>query len=194
MTKRNATVGFTLVEMIVVIAISSILLSMAAPSFTRMVDRNRVDTVTNELATALFFVRSEAMKRRMNVYLCVSDDTGSDCQSEAPYDYAKGWLIYMDCDGNGELGGSGGVADLTCDYGSYTTGELLQVHEKLDTHLTVMGNGNFAAKIGYAMNGRVKGIGGSLTTDLLSVNDANVSAKKVVVANSGRIRTAVITP
>ncbi len=186
--------GFTLVEMMVVLAISSILITLAAPSFTTMVDRNRVDIVTNELASALFYVRSEALKRRMDVILCVSNEAGSACKADAPFDYAKGWLIYMDCDGNGKLGGDTNAAELVCSDGTNNTSELLRVHEKFDTHLTIEGNGNYAAKIGYMMNGRIKGIGGSLTVDILSVNNGAVSAKKIVVANSGRIRTTVVEP
>ena len=72
--------------------------------------------------------------------------------------------------------------------------ELLKVHEKLDTNLTVTGNGSYAANIGYMMNGRVKGVGGSLTIDLLSIGSGTTAAKKVIVANSGRIRTAVVSP
>ncbi len=191
---RTKHTGFTLVEMVVVLAISSILISLAAPSFQTMVDKNRVDTVTNELANALFYVRSEALKRRMDVILCVSNASGSDCETVEPFDYANGWLIYMDCDGNGELGGETDVNELTCTDGTNNMAELLKVHEKLDTHLTVTGNSSYTENIGYSMNGRIKGIGGSLTVDLLSINNAGVSAKKVVVANSGRIRTAVVSP
>ncbi len=205
MTKHYATrsiaSGFTLVEMLVVVSISAILLSMAIPSLKNMVSKSRVDTVTDELATALFYVRSEALKRRMDVVLCVSNADGSDCEPEVvgkTYDYAKGWLIFMDCDDNGEYGGDGdAAAALTCDLdrnGVAETAELLRVHEPLDTQLTVTGNGNYDAKIGYEMNGRINGIGGSLTIDLLTINEGGVSAKKVIVANTGRIRTDVVDP
>lgn len=194
---RKRSSGFTLVEMLIVVSISAILLSMAVPSLKTMVNKSRVDTVTNELATALFFVRSEALKRRMDVVLCVSNSPGTDCESqEGNYDYAHGWLVYMDCDDNGEYGGTGNTPTaLTCDLdgdGTVDTAELLRVHEPLDTQLTVTGNGNYDAEIGYGMNGRINGIGGSLTIDLLTINNGNVSAKKVIVANTGRIRTDVV--
>ena len=194
---RRKTSGFTLVEMLIVVSISAILLSMAVPSMKSMLNRSRVDTVTDELATALFFVRSEALKRRMDVVLCVSNSTGTDCETdEANYDYAHGWLIYMDCDDNGEYGGTGNAATaLTCDLdgnGTAETAELLKVHEPLDTHISVTGNGNYDASIGYSMSGRVNGIGGSITVDLLTINNGGVSAKKIIVANTGRIRTDVV--
>ena len=199
MAAQKKSSGFTLVEMLIAVSISAILLSLAIPSLTNMVNKSRVDTVTDELATALFYVRSEALKRRMDVVLCVSNTDGSDCEPEVAgktYDYAKGWLIYMDCDNNGEYGGDGDAATaFTCDLdrnGTAETAELLRVHESLDTQLTVIGTGNYDAKIGYGMNGRINGIGGNLTIDLLAINNGGVSAKKVIVANTGRIRTDVV--
>lgn len=196
-TAPKQSFGFTLVEMLIVVSISAILLSMAVPSLKNMVNKNRVDTVTDELATALFYVRSEALKRRMDVVMCVSNSAGTDCETNtANHDYAHGWLIYMDCDDNGEYGGDGNAPTaLTCDLdrnGTAETAELLRVHELLDTQLTVIGTGNYANKIGYGMNGRVNGIGGNLTIDLLAINNGGVSAKKVIVANTGRIRTDVV--
>ena len=196
-TTQKRSAGFTLVEMLIVASISAILLSLAVPSLKNMVNKNRVDTVTDELATALFFIRSEALKRRMDVVLCVSNNAGTDCETEeVNYDYAHGWLVYMDCDDNGEYGGNGNTPTaLTCDLnrdGTADTAELLRVHEPLDTQLTVTGNGNYDAEIAYGMNGRINDIGGNLTIDLLTINNGNVSAKKIVVANTGRIRTDVV--
>ncbi len=186
------TTGFTLVELMIVVAISSILLTLAVPSLRSMVQRNQVDIVAQELSAALFYVRSEAVKLKMDVIMCVSNADGSDCESDAQkYNYANGWIIYMDCDDDGNYDQLVRTCDLNGD-GTNETTELLRVHENLDTNLTVTGNGNYVAEIGYMMNGRVKGVGGSLTVDLLSINQGNVSTKKVVVANSGRIRTTTV--
>lgn len=190
---RKKIAGFTLVELMIVLLIGSILLTMAIPSLRSIVQRNQVDVVTQELATALFYVRSEALKRQMNVTMCVSNADGSACESNSSrYNYANGWIIYMDCDDDGSYDQLVRTCDLNHDGVNEAT-ELLKVHEKLDTDLTVTGTGSYAAEIGYMMSGRIRGIGGSLTVDLLSVNQGNVSAKKVVVANSGRIRTAVVS-
>lgn len=194
MKKKSQYSGFTLVELMVTVSIASILVTLAVPSLKSMVDRNRVDTITSELVTALFFVRSEALKRRMDVILCVQNAAGTACEPQATgktYDYANGWIIYMDCNDNGTYD----AGTLKCDIdnnGTNETTELLHVHEKLNTNMTVTGNSNYTAEIGFSMNGRIKGIGGSLTVDLLSVNDNNVDAKKIVVSNSGRIRTEII--
>ena len=194
MIRDNKPLGFTLIEMMIAVAISSILITMSVPSLRSMVEKNKISTVTNEISNALFFVRSEALKRRMNVFMCVSNTNGSGCEAdESLFDYAHGWLIYMDCNSNGNYDNSTLTCDLNND-GINDTAELLKVHEDLDTNLTVTGNGNYTSNIGYGMNGRVRGIGGSLTIDLLSIATGGVTAKKVVVSNTGRIRTQIVSP
>lgn len=67
--------GFTLIELIVTIAILAILLGLAAPSFRDLIENNRTATRTNDLVAALNFARSEAIKRGVDVSLC---RTGAD--------------------------------------------------------------------------------------------------------------------
>lgn len=55
--------GFTLIEMIIVIALVSILLALAVPSFTGMLAKKRFQGVAEELGTDLQYARSEAVQR-----------------------------------------------------------------------------------------------------------------------------------
>lgn len=59
--------GFTLVELLVVIALVAIILALAAPSFTSTLARKRLEGVASELATDLHYARSEAMQRNASV-------------------------------------------------------------------------------------------------------------------------------
>lgn len=61
------TRGFTLIEMMVTIAILAILVGMAAPSFRAMSASQRIKTVAFDLHADLTFARSEAIKRNANV-------------------------------------------------------------------------------------------------------------------------------
>src|SRR5882762_11696651 len=73
--------GFTLIEMLVVIAISAILLAVGVPSFSYMVDRNRVAGEVNQMLADLALTRSEALARRGRVIMCRSTNptTGGVC-------------------------------------------------------------------------------------------------------------------
>jgi type IV fimbrial biogenesis protein FimT len=55
--------GFTLLELMITIAIAGILVGVAIPSFTSIITSNRLTAYANELVTALNLARNEAVKR-----------------------------------------------------------------------------------------------------------------------------------
>lgn len=73
--------GFNLIEVVVVIAIISILASVAVPSFTGTITRTKAQNAASDLHMALMKTRSEAIKRNTNVKLAISSG-------------GKGWTIY----------------------------------------------------------------------------------------------------
>ena len=70
--------GFTLIELMITLAISAILLSVAAPAYQSFIGSTALTTATNDLVAALNMARSEALKRDGQVSLraanIVSDD------------------------------------------------------------------------------------------------------------------------
>lgn len=70
--------GFTLIELVVTIAVASILAVVAIPNFRTLLQNNRMTTHVNELLSDVNFARSEAIKRRSNVTIC-SSTTGTAC-------------------------------------------------------------------------------------------------------------------
>jgi type IV fimbrial biogenesis protein FimT len=94
------TEGFTLIEMIVAIAILAILAALAIPSFKSSVRSNRSVSDANALLTSLTLARSEAIKRSQAVVVCkASSSTSPACVTSGSWD--QGILTFVDTGNNG---------------------------------------------------------------------------------------------
>jgi type IV fimbrial biogenesis protein FimT len=82
--------GFTLLELLVTLAVATILVTVAVPSFRSFVQNSRATTHTNELVTALNLGRSEAIRRGRPVTVCSSSD-GATCSGAT--DWSDGWVV-----------------------------------------------------------------------------------------------------
>ncbi|KUJ79649.1 hypothetical protein AWR36_014980 [Microbulbifer flavimaris] len=90
LTSRASQAGFTLVELMMVVAILAIVMSIGVPSFNTMIKNNRLTAASNDVAGALHFARSEAVRR------------GRDVQVEAlDNDIANGLRVWFDENGDG---------------------------------------------------------------------------------------------
>lgn len=74
MKSKTTAKGFTLVELMVTLAIVAILATVAVPSFQDMVNNNRLTSQANEFITALNYSRSEAVKRGTSITLTANTD------------------------------------------------------------------------------------------------------------------------
>lgn len=61
--------GFTLIELMVVVAVAGILAGVVAPSFQEMIRNNRITADVNHFVTAIHAARSEALKTGLPVIL-----------------------------------------------------------------------------------------------------------------------------
>lgn len=96
-------VGFTLVELMIAVAVLVILTALAAPAFSTMIANQRLKSGASDLFTALIRARSEAIKRNTEVTLAPLT-TGQ---------WQQGWRIANPGDANLTLEQHGALANAT---------------------------------------------------------------------------------
>lgn len=93
--RRSTPRGFTLIELMVTVAIVAILLGIGVPSFQSYIANQRGRAATLDLIAALQSTRAEAVKRNANVLLSIDTNSNKDLQGWAVVsDTTK---VYSDC-------------------------------------------------------------------------------------------------
>jgi type IV fimbrial biogenesis protein FimT len=85
--------GFTLVEMLMTMAIAAIVMALAVPSFRYVTNSNRIAGEINGLLGDLQLARAEAIKEGRNVTVCVSAN-GTSCTISTSWQ--SGWIVFSD--------------------------------------------------------------------------------------------------
>ncbi|HZT01599.1 MAG TPA: GspH/FimT family pseudopilin [Steroidobacteraceae bacterium] len=82
--------GFTLIELMITLAVAMILLVIAFPALQNFLRNDRQWTTANSLVMSLNAARSEAIKQDTAVSLCPTTN-GTSCSTTAPW--AQGWIV-----------------------------------------------------------------------------------------------------
>ncbi|SEG76895.1 GspH/FimT family pseudopilin [Marinobacterium lutimaris] len=89
--------GFTLLELMVSIAVLAILLSIGIPSFSSFIDSSQRRAISEGLASAVKVARSEAVTRGVETTLCRRNSAGNACSNDA--NWSVGWLVIPNASG-----------------------------------------------------------------------------------------------
>lgn len=159
--------GFTLIELMITIAVFSILVMIAVPSYTHFISSNRAHKTMDAFVGSLVYARNAASKHGQSVTVCASID-GSSCSGVGPW--GGGWLVFLDVN-------SDGMFDANND-------QAFRVHGALASGDTLTGNGNITDTITLNRFGRPNSIG---TVTL--VTDEGVR-RCVILSITGKLRLA----
>lgn len=158
--------GFTLLDLLITVAIAGILITIGIPSFNQIINSNRLTTNINKLVTTLYLARSEAIKRNQPVTIRKS---GAEWES--------GWTVFADLDGDGtqEAGDT-----------------LLRTYNALPDNYTLRATPSYVNRITYRESG--KSANGSFVlcdnSDGNNVPEEN-SARIMIVNTVGRVRMGI---
>ena len=174
--------GFTLVELVITLAVAAILLTLAVPNFSQFVKNNRLITQANDFVTALNVARSEAIKRGDRVTLCKSSDQVS-CAGSGNWE--QGWIVFVDVNDDGIV--------------SNPATNVLRVHGALEGNVTLKGDAVLANYVSYVSSGATQQIGGATSATqsgvLVLCDDRGFidEAKGVKISATGRVSATSAT-
>jgi type IV fimbrial biogenesis protein FimT len=165
--------GFSMAELMVVVAIVALVTGLALPSFSGLIERWRVLQAVKGLESTLYFARAEAIKRGGNITVR-KHPTGTNGCLLAPgnANWDCGWFVFIDNNNNGNLNAGEEV--------------LQSFPAPPNVDVTRVGG---SANIRFDRSGRVVGtfVGFSLVPHDKNISD--LAARGLCMSSGGRIRT-----
>lgn len=167
--RKAAASGLTLVELLIILAVSAVLLGIGLPSFAGMMREHRLTVFTNELHAAMWLARSEAIRRGRRVTLCTSED-GLQCSLGAGWE--AGWIMFPDANANARRDG----------------GEALILSRNVAfTGMVAPGNATLARYLSYVPGGTSRAVTGALQMGTIRICNGN-RERALIVSAVGRVR------
>lgn len=161
--KKN---GFSLLELMVTLAVASIVLSVGVPSFRAVIMDNRLASQANQFVTSVNMARSAAVRYQRNATVCASANYDAAVPTcAATTDWSNGWIVWVDKD-----------RDAATD-----ANEIISVYGPLHTSSTFTSTGLGA----FTYNARGFGVAGG--DDLTMCDDRTGETGRMIrVNNVGR--------
>lgn len=154
--------GFTLIELLLGLTLSSILATLAVPSFMSLLDSQQRHSAAQTFAAGLRYARTEAIARNRAVVIHALND-----------DWSLGWRVIVDASGRGHLDDDNPV---------------LLTHQD-SGHGLIVGNGPLKSQVRFSGLGEPIFSGGGFRAGTVHVcaRDQAQSLHQIVLAPSGRI-------
>jgi type IV fimbrial biogenesis protein FimT len=164
--------GFSLLELMFALTVLAILLSLAVPTFSEVIQNNRIIAQNNEFISGLNYARSEAIKRSGSVSVCASAD-GATCAGNTTW--STGWIVFADLNSDGALNG----AEVVLQAGAATTDGIAITSPTLTS-------------VRFTGAGRLPSAAAAGNFSLLKTGCTGLKARQIGVSATGRVSTTKV--
>lgn len=176
MIKSRNLHGFTLIELMITLAVVAIVVSIAAPSMGQFIRENRAAAQANNVLASIQLARSEAINRNMQVTMRRTSGTNSV--------WEDGWTIFSDWDGDGVFDGDPDNKDCSVENQEC----LLMVQETLPNGMTLRTGANYAVGLSFLPSGEIRQAGGGIGNDTFILCAPLTNQRNIIVSPGGRPR------
>ena len=164
--------GFTLIELLITLSVASILALTVFPNLSALIAQERSTVLTNSLAHALAYARTEAISKNITILTCQSNN-GSECNRSE--NWHNGWITFFDKNQNKQRD---------------SNETLLRVFAAVNNGTRAIFKGS-GAGIKYYMKYKPSGRASPNGSFLICNPDIGVG-KALIMAHSGRLRLSKI--
>jgi type IV fimbrial biogenesis protein FimT len=164
--KHQGSLGFTLLEALVVLAVLAVLTGMAAPAMTGLRQQHRLQAQAEDLLGSLMLARSQALRQQQRVTVCAR---ALDERCASPGVWSQGWLVFVDGNANAQLDAQETV---------------LQKHDALPQGWQLEGNSWVSRYVSYGPDGRSQMITGGFQSGTLTLCSPAASQAWQLVLNA----------
>ncbi|MEM7206601.1 MAG: GspH/FimT family pseudopilin [Pseudomonadota bacterium] len=172
--------GFTIIELVITLALAAVVAGLAAPSVVNMIRENAVVAINNQIVADIQFTRSEAIKRNIPVTICAANADQDACI--VSNDWSNGWIAF---------------AETITVNGAVDAGEpIVRVNEGASSDtMTIRTStaGNIVGHVAFQGNGFpvIPPAGTLPNTNFLVCEDNNTTySRSIRINQSGRVESA----
>ncbi len=161
-----------MMEVLVVVAVTGILLTIAVPAMTATRDSIKLEVVSDAFLSGMYLARAEAISRTSTVVLCKSSN-GESCNLTGGWE--QGWIVFRDDNSNGQRDDS----------------EVIVAHEGALAGFKLTGNATLTKYVSFTPTGAAKLVSGGFqagTLTLCKYSSSAGQARQIVLNVAGRVR------
>ena len=179
--------GFTLLELMTVLAVLGVMVAFAAPNFREYKRNAALTNTANTLVSSVYRTRSEAMKEGVPAIMMPCND---DCTGTGT-DWTQGWVIFLDRNLNDayDAGDAGDGPFVFVQSGEEIPSDYITIENSNSDGFVKFNGAGFPRKKSSGTKSAAAGFGALTLTVKRTDKEGDRYIRRIVLSGSGRVRT-----